>query len=47
VLPRKLVNLATLAEQRGGQAWNISRVVNPADYGVDVGAIAADEMRLA
>lgn len=45
VTPRKLVNLATLAEQRGAQAWNISRVVNPADYGVDISAIAAEEMR--
>src|SRR5690606_32177339 len=38
VLPRKLVNLATLAGQHGTQAWSISRVVNPADYGVDISA---------
>lgn len=44
--PRKLVNLATLADQRGAQAWTISRVVNPDDYGVDIAAIAAEEMRM-
>lgn len=46
VQPRKLVNLATLADTRGAQAWAISRVVNPADYGVDISAIAAEETRL-
>lgn len=46
VMPRKLVNLATLAEQGSTREWSISRVVNPADYGVDIGAIAAEEMRV-
>ena len=45
VMPRKLVNLATLGE-RGSPDWSISRVVNPADYGVDIGAIAAEETRI-
>lgn len=45
VLPRKLVNLATLANREGTQHWNISRVVNPDDYNVDVAAIAAEELR--
>lgn len=46
VVPRKLVNLATLSEQRGKQDWAISRVVNPADYSIDISAIAAEEMRI-
>lgn len=46
VVPRKLVNLATLANASGTQSWAISRVVNPADYGVDISAIAAEEMRV-
>jgi len=46
VVPRKLVNLATLANHGGTQSWAISRVVKPADYGVDISAIAAEEMRL-
>lgn len=46
VVPRKLVNLATLANTRGTQSWAISRVVKPADYGVDISAIAAEEMRV-
>ncbi|HEX7029579.1 MAG TPA: HD-GYP domain-containing protein [Gammaproteobacteria bacterium] len=46
VMPRKLVNLATHADRRSGADWAISRVVNPADYGVDISAIAADEMRV-
>src|SRR5690606_32797589 len=45
VQPRRLVNLATFAEQRTGPAWSISRVVNPDDYGVDIAAIAAEESR--
>lgn len=46
VMPRKLVNLATLSGRASAAAWSISRVVNPADYGVDIAAIAAEEMRL-
>lgn len=47
IRPRKLVNLATLAAHRGNDAWNISRVVNPSDYGIDIAAIAAEDMNFA
>ncbi|HEX6958184.1 MAG TPA: HD-GYP domain-containing protein [Ferrovibrio sp.] len=46
VFPRKLVNLATVSGQRSAQAWTVSRVVAPADYGIDIASIAAEEMRL-
>lgn len=46
VRPRKLVNLAQLAAQRGEKGWSISRTVNPKDYGVDISSIAAEEMRV-
>lgn len=46
VYPRKLVNLAVLGSHGAGHNWSVSRVVNPNDYGVDVSAIAADEMNL-
>lgn len=44
VYPRKLVNLATLAAHQGEGAWAISRVVRPEDYGIDIAAIAAEDM---
>ncbi|MDX1454256.1 MAG: HD-GYP domain-containing protein [Gammaproteobacteria bacterium] len=47
VRPRKLVNLAQLAQQRGDKAWSISRTVNPDDYGIDLSAVASEEMRIA
>lgn len=42
--PRKLVNLATLSAHQGEGAWSISRVVRPGDYGIDIAAIAAEDM---
>lgn len=44
--PRKLIDLATMAPKHGTQEWTISRVVNPADYNIDIGAIAAEELNI-
>ena len=44
LMPRKLVNLATLSG-RSEVDWSISRVVTPADYGIDISAIAEQEVR--
>lgn len=44
VRPRKLVNLATIAAHLGEGGWSISRVVRPKDYGIDIAAIAAEDM---
>ncbi|MCG8434773.1 MAG: HD-GYP domain-containing protein [Gammaproteobacteria bacterium] len=43
LMPRKLVNLAAMAEKAGSR-WSISRMVNPKDYGIDISAVAAEEM---
>ena len=45
LMPRKLVNLAAMAGQRNEPDWTISRVVNPDDYGIDIAAIAEEEIR--
>ena len=47
IYPRKLVNLATLAAHQGERGWAISRVVRPDDYGIDIAAIAAEDMNFA
>ncbi|MBW3567375.1 MAG: HD-GYP domain-containing protein [Proteobacteria bacterium] len=46
VMPRRLVNLATIGTQGSAGTWSISRVVKAADYSVDISAIAAEEMRM-
>lgn len=42
LMPRPIVNLATVAAQKGGAAWTIEGVVNPKEHGIDVSAIAAE-----
>jgi putative nucleotidyltransferase with HDIG domain len=44
IMPRQIVNLATLAQQKSADPWTIVMVVNPRDHGIDVSAIIADEV---
>jgi putative nucleotidyltransferase with HDIG domain len=44
LMPRQMVNLATIAQQKAADPWTITMVVNPRDHGVDVSAIVADEL---
>ncbi len=43
VMPRELVNLATKDKSKD-DSWNISRMVDSGSYGIDVSAIAEEEM---
>jgi putative nucleotidyltransferase with HDIG domain len=44
IMPRQIVNLATVAQQKAADPWTIVMVVNPRDHGIDVSAIVADEL---
>lgn len=42
--PRRMVNLATLREHQG-DAWSIAGAIEPSRHGINITAIAIDEMR--
>jgi len=43
--PRRLINLAAMAELESWNKWSVRSVVDPKSYGIDLHAIIEDEVR--
>ncbi len=45
VSPHQLVDL-TLIEKKTGTSWAIEKIINPMEYGININAIAVDELKM-